>query len=141
MRKFWFGLTISCVLFLSIVAAQQKPRATSAATIARGKYLVEGIGLCQDCHTPRDEKGEFIKAQWLKGAVIDVKPIGEMTVWADKSANIAGLPGWEKDAAIRFMMTGIGPNGLPPRPPMPDYRFNRADAEAVVAYLRSLAAK
>jgi hypothetical protein len=61
-----------------------------------------------------------------------------MPVWADKSSNIAGLPGWEKDAAIRFMMTGVAYNGLPGRPPMPQYRFNQPDATAIVAYLKSL---
>jgi hypothetical protein len=37
------------------------------------------------------------------------------------------------------MMTGIASNGLPVRPPMPQYRFNQQDAEAIVAYLRSVA--
>ena len=35
-------------------------------------------------------------------------------------------------------MTGLAPNGQPARPPMPQYKMNRADAEAVVAYLESL---
>jgi hypothetical protein len=116
-----------------------KSRGTSAAALARGKYLVEKVGLCQDCHTQRSEKGEFITDQWLQGAIVPFKPIAPMPVWADKSPAIAGLAGWEKDAAIKFLMTGIACNGLPPRPPMPEYRFNRGDAEGVVAYLKSLA--
>jgi hypothetical protein len=36
-------------------------------------------------------------------------------------------------------MTGIAYNGLPARPPMPQYRYSRQDAEAIVAYLKSLA--
>jgi hypothetical protein len=64
-----------------------------------------------------------------------------MPVWADKSTNIAGLPGWDKDAAIRFLMTGIAQNGLPPRPPMPQFHLNLQDATAVVAYLKSLKPK
>jgi len=62
-----------------------------------------------------------------------------MPVWAEKAPKIAGLPEWEKDAAIRFLMTGIAYNELPARPPMPQYRFNQQDAEAIVAYLKSLA--
>ena len=61
-----------------------------------------------------------------------------MPVWADKSPNIAGLPGWEDAAAVKFLMTGIAYNDLPGRPPMPQYRFNKEDATAIVAYLRSL---
>jgi hypothetical protein len=38
-------------------------------------------------------------------------------------------------------MTGIGKNNLPPRPPMPSYRFNVQDAQAIVAYLKSLETK
>jgi mono/diheme cytochrome c family protein len=111
----------------------------SAASVARGKYLVEDVGMCADCHTPRNEKGEFVRSQWLQGAMVPVKPSAPMPVWADKAPPIAGLPGWENDAAIKFLMTGIGYNGLPPRPPMPEFRLNQRDADAVVAYLRSLA--
>jgi hypothetical protein len=115
------------------------PSASSSAKIERGKYLVENIGMCGDCHTAHNEKGEPIKDQWLKGTELPFKPSVPMPVWADKSVNIAGLPGWDHDAAVKFMMTGIAYNGLPARPPMPQYRYNQQDAEAVVAYLKSLA--
>jgi hypothetical protein len=59
--------------------------------------------------------------------------------WADKSPDIAGLPGWTDEQAITFFMTGKL-NGAAPRPPMPAFRFNKEDARAVTAYLRSLAA-
>jgi hypothetical protein len=139
MKKLILRIIAVALLSVPVLMAQSaKPHAASAATLARGKYLVESIGLCQDCHTPRNEKGEFVKEQWLQGATLGMKPINPMPVWADKSVAIAGLPGWDKDAAIKFMMTGIAYNGLPARPPMPEYRFNRPDAEAVVAYLQSL---
>jgi hypothetical protein len=32
----------------------------------------------------------------------------------------------------------MGRNGAPPDPPMPQFRMSRGDAEAIVAYLRSL---
>ena len=100
--------------------------------------MVEGVGLCGDCHTPFNEKGEPVKEKLLQGATLSFRPTVPMPVWADTSTNIAGLPGWEKDAAIRFLMTGMAPNGLPARPPMPQFRFNVADSEAIVAYLKSL---
>ncbi len=40
--------------------------------------------------------------------------------------------------AIAFLQTGIRPDGSRPRPPMPEFRFNEADAKAVVAHLKSL---
>ena len=89
-------------------------------------------------NTTHNEKGEPIKEQWLKGTELPFKAAVPMP-WADKSVNIAGLPGWEHDAAVKFFMTGIAYNRLPARPPMPQYRYNRQDAEAIVAYLKSLA--
>jgi mono/diheme cytochrome c family protein len=122
-----------------LVGQTPQKKIASAALVARGKYLVNDAGKCGDCHTPFSEKGEPIKEQWLQGATLPFKPTVPMPVWADKSSSIAGLTGWEKDAAIKFLMTGIAFNGLPARPPMPEYRFNQQDAEAIVAYLKSLA--
>ena len=131
-------MILAALCLASALMAQQKAHSTSTAKLARGKYLVEDVGLCGDCHTPRNDKGEPIKEQTLRGATLDFKPTVPMPVWADKASNIAGLPGWDKDAAIKFMMTGVAYNGLPSRPPMPQFRFNQQDAEAIVAYLKSL---
>jgi mono/diheme cytochrome c family protein len=135
-----------CVLLISFagyitLAAAGSPRAKAEAAekVARGKYLVDQVGMCGDCHTPRDDQGRPIAAKYLQGAPIDFKPTAPVPVWAEKASDIAGLPGWEDAAAIKFLMTGIAYNQLPARPPMPAYRFNRQDAEAVAAYLKSLA--
>jgi hypothetical protein len=37
-----------------------------------------------------------------------------------------------------FFTTGKKPDGSMAAPPMPEYRFNKTDAAAVVAYLKSL---
>jgi mono/diheme cytochrome c family protein len=127
----------SIIVVTSALSSSASP--AQAAKIAHGKYIVEGIGMCGDCHTPRGEKGEPIPGKTLQGTVLGFKPIMPMPVWADKTPNIAGLPGWTDEQAVKFMMTGVACNNLPSRPPMPPYRLNRQDAEAVVAYLRSLA--
>jgi mono/diheme cytochrome c family protein len=136
--KITFLFIVGALCLGSALMGQQKAHSTSTAKLARGKYLVEDVGLCGDCHTLHNEKGEPIKEQTLRGATLDFKPTVPMPVWADKASNIAGLPGWDKDAAIKFMMTGIAYNGLPSRPPMPQFRFNQQDAEAIVVYLKSL---
>ena len=141
MRRLFFGVTAVALLLVPLLAGQKrKLRPAPGVSVTRGKYLVEQAGLCGDCHTPRNDRGEPIKEQWLKGATLLFKPAVPMPVWADKAPAIAGLPGWEKDAAIRFFMSGVAHNGLPPRPPMPQYRFNVQDAQAIVAYLKSLEA-
>ncbi len=138
MKKILVVSTLALGL-VSLASGEPRPRtAVGSAKVERGKYLVENIGMCGDCHTPHNEKGEPLKEQWLKGTELPFKPAVPMPVWADKSANIAGLPGWEHDAAVKFFMTGLAYNGLPARPPMPQYRYTQQDAEAIVAYLKSL---
>ena len=118
------------------------PRSSAAqdksAQVERGKYLVEQVARCGDCHSPVNEKGEPIPGKELRGGALMFKPATPNSVWADKAPNIAGLRGWDEEAAIKFLMTGIAYNDLPARPPMPPYRLNREDAEAVVAFLKSL---
>lgn len=36
--------------------------------LARGRYLVEGLGHCGECHTPRNALGGWKRAEWLTGA-------------------------------------------------------------------------
>jgi mono/diheme cytochrome c family protein len=134
------AVAIVVLSILAMKAALSSPASPEqSAKLARGRYLVEGVGMCGDCHTPRNEKGEPIPGKTLQGAVLAFQPIAPMPVWAEKSSNIAGLPGWTDEQAVKFLMTGIAYNELPGRPPMPQYRCNQQDAEAMVAYLRSLA--
>ena len=141
MRNMFIPAIAIALLLVPISVGQiTKTHADSAAVVDRGKYLVEGVAMCGDCHTPRDQKGEPIKEHWLKGAILDFKPAVPIPVWAKESVDIAGLRGWDRDAAIKFMMTGAVTNSVPARPPMPQYRFNLQDATAIVAYLKSLAA-
>ena len=106
--------------------------------VARGQYIVERVGMCHDCHTPRDEKGQLILSKSLHGAPIHSKPIHPMP-WADIAPPIAGLPGhFKPEQMVTFLQTGVRPDGSQPRPPMPGYRLSREDAQAVTAYLRTL---
>ncbi len=126
------------------IRAAPLPTAESAArmpAIERGRYLVHRASMCVDCHTPRDEKGAPIQARLLAGAPLGFAPAGPMP-WSPIAPRIAGLPaGFTRDDTVHFLMTGERPKGRPsPLPPMPRYRFDQADAEAITAYLESLAA-
>ena len=39
-----------------------------SAEVIRGRYLVEGLGHCAECHTSRDALGGLDKDRWLEGA-------------------------------------------------------------------------
>ena len=135
-------LTVICCVLMLILISVFIPTAVSApatpAQIARGKYLVEDVARCGDCHSQLDEKGEPVPGKELRGATLTFKPITPIPIWADKAPNIAGLRGWEEEDAVKFLVTGLAYNDLPARPPMPQYRMTMEDAQAVVAYLKSL---
>lgn len=133
------GLCAMMLLTLPLTAAGQKPVSSPARLVARGKYLVDKVAMCGDCHSPRDEKGEFIPARLLQGTALDFQPTHPVPGWAAASPPIAGLDGWTSAEAVRFLMTGVRRDGKPAAPPMPQYRLSRRDAEAVTAYLKSLA--
>ncbi len=127
------------VLLSALLALTSRSTAqTAGADTARGKYLVEQVARCGDCHSPKDEKGQPVSGKELRGAPLLFKPVTAPPDWADKAPNIAGLRAWEDADAVKFLMTGIAYNDLPPRPPMPQYHMDKEDATAIVAYLKSL---
>lgn len=107
--------------------------------LAHGKYIVERVGMCADCHTPRGPDGKPVKGQELQGALIPMTPIHPVPGWADHSVKIAGMPaGYTEDQLAVFLETGRTSSGGTASPPMPPYRLNARDARAVAAYLHSL---
>jgi mono/diheme cytochrome c family protein len=108
----------------------------NSAQVARGKYLVQRVAMCGDCHTPRDDKGMPLPGKELAGAPLGFKPLAPMP-WATTAPDIAGLPGWKDAQIVTFLTTGKL-DGKAPNPPMPEYQLSAADARAVVAYLRTL---
>jgi mono/diheme cytochrome c family protein len=99
---------------------------------------VEGVGVCSDCHTPRDEMGEPDGRRSLLGAPVVFESTSPGVNWADVAPRLAGAPPGTDEQFIRLMMTGISRTGEPLRPPMPQFRMTRADAGSVLAYLKSL---
>jgi mono/diheme cytochrome c family protein len=121
-----------------LAAADATGPAADPAQIEHGRYLVENVCLCGDCHSPRNAKGEFDRAQWLQGELISFKPDHPMP-FAAIAPPIAGLPGYATDAAaLKFLETGTNAAGKLAMAPMPQFRLNHDDALAMVAYLRSL---
>ena len=132
-----------CVLCfaVSLNVSPAKAGGTNDDQLKRGRYLVEAAGACADCHTARDWKGTPDRGHWLQGATLDFKP-SRIMPWAGFAPDIAGLPSFPDDAsAVKFFETGINAAGKTCSPPMSQYRFDRDDALAVVAYLRSVPAK
>jgi mono/diheme cytochrome c family protein len=123
----------------SAAPAQKSPAAAAPqSAVERGKYLVENVAMCQECHTPRDSNGELDQSRWLQGAPIWIMPVHATSNWAMRAPGLAGFQGFTDEQGELVLEKGRGPNGLPIQPPMHIYHMNHADAQAIIAYLRSL---
>ena len=130
------------MIFPALLAIACSAWAADPKTIAYGKYLVEEVAKCQDCHTPQFENGQPDKDKWLKGAVLDFAPLHPVKDWHKTSPDITGSSRlwskWGEATFLKFMQTGLTPKGTPAAPPMPAYKLNAKDAEAMLEYLKSL---
>src|SRR6266487_6403531 len=83
--------------------------------LERGKYLVEEVARCQECHTPKLESGDFDKAQWMKGATLNIAPTTTITGWHPKSPDITSTSTlwarWGQDGFAKFLETAKNPRG------------------------------
>jgi mono/diheme cytochrome c family protein len=135
MKKLPATLTLASVAILC-------PPGSASDHDERGKYLVEEVAKCQECHTPRGPDGQLDREKWLKGAVLEFQPIEPVKDWHKTSPDLT--PGsrlwqrWGEKGITEFLKTGLGPSGHAADPPMPTYKLKAEDAEAMVQYLRSL---
>jgi len=123
-------------------AAQAQTKAASAqaseGSVEHGRYLVEDVAMCEECHTPRDANGNLDESRRLQGASIWIVPVHKTINWSNRAPALAGFEEFTEAQGQAILEKGIGPNGLEIQPPMHIYPMNHADAQAVIAYLRSL---
>ena len=118
--------------------SQGSVQSQSQSQADRGRYLVEEVAKCSECHTPRDQNQQLDPDRWLQGAPTWIQPVFPMTNWAEAAPPLAGLPNLSDDQMERVLEMGMGVGDSPIQPPMHIYHMNRADAQAIIAYLRSL---
>jgi mono/diheme cytochrome c family protein len=118
--------------------AQVKAVKSNKDLIDRGRYIVEDQVMCEQCHTPRNPDGTPDREHWLMGGPTQLRPTYSSPDWAVICPRIAGTPPGTDEEIIRLLTTGIARTGRPPRPPMLQFHMTREDAQAVLAYLKSL---
>ena len=106
--------------------------------IARGRYLVEAMGHCGECHTPRGVLGQLDRSRWLQGAP---NPSGRGRI-----PGIAqGQLDWETADIIYYLETGLTPEYDSAGGKMAEVVENMAkltadDRAAIAAYLKAIPA-
>jgi mono/diheme cytochrome c family protein len=142
MSRIVLGLTF--VAALAAAAPLPSPVFADDAQIARGKYLVTISG-CSDCHTPGALLGSPDMKRYLGGSDVGFAIpgagvfVGE-NLTPDKET---GLGSWTDAQIIAAIRTGKTPEGRQLSPVMPYPALSHlpdADAEAIVAFLKSLPA-
>jgi mono/diheme cytochrome c family protein len=108
------------------------------AEIERGRYLLEEVAKCPECHTPRDAAGDLKRDAWLQGASIWITPVQPIRNWTDQAPALAGFPSFTEVEGEPILEMGTGPQGEVLRPPMHTYHMKHEDAKAIIAYLKSL---
>lgn len=108
--------------------------------VARGRYLVESIAGCGNCHTPQGPNGNLPGLTLAGGMVFDEKPFRAV------ASNITpdpetGIGRWTDAQIALAIREGRRPDGTIIGPPMPFevYRgLSDRDVAAMVAYLRTV---
>lgn len=134
------GLTLFGVGYLAAATlSQDSPR---KAQIERGKYLVNA-GLCTDCHTHGNLRGEPDMTRFLGGSDVgfEIPGLGVFhgrNLTPDKET---GLGNWSEEQIVTAFTTGIRPDGRKLAPIMPYEAFSKLtkdDAYAIAVYLKTL---
>ncbi|WP_251977245.1 cytochrome c [Salinicola avicenniae] len=104
--------------------------------INRGAYLVEGLGHCGTCHTPRNFMGGE-GGDKFSGAVIDNWYAPDITPDAHK-----GIGGWSEDELVEYLKTGGNRYDFASGPMADEVRHSSQywtdeDLHAVARYLQS----
>lgn len=86
------------------------PDATKSKEWNRGAYLVEGLGHCSACHTPRNIfMAEMPARQYSGGHLLDKVNGGNIRRWSavDLTSSKTGLAAWSVDDLAKYLKTGV----------------------------------
>jgi hypothetical protein len=114
------------------------------ARLERGKYLVEHVVICTDCHSTRDWtkfSGPVAPGTEGMGGFTLGEEFGLPGKITSKNITPAGLSTWSDGEIIRAITTGVTRENEALFPIMPFYFYNNLSEEdlySIVAYIKSL---
>ena len=101
----------ACAVLLVAVqlsAQQPAPPATPSApsgNVEHGRYIVERVVMCYECHSARDPQGNIVAGTRFKGGAMPMRPTWKAD-WPLQIPRIAGLPGYTDAEAMRLADSG-----------------------------------
>ena len=116
-----------------------KPDPAKSHEVNRGAYLVNALGHCGECHTPRNLAGGLDRSKWLAGGVIAEGVAPNLTPHPE-----TGLGKWSDGDFADLLKMGMTSDGDFVGGEMAEVvkettgKLTDADLKAVIAYLRSL---
>ncbi|MGY8661625.1 c-type cytochrome [Bradyrhizobium sp. UFLA05-109] len=130
------------IFILVSVAGMLAATGRAQTPVERGRYLVEGVLTCGNCHSPRGPGGLIDSTKLYSGG----PQTWDEPTFIVKGANItpdpdSGIGKWGADDIKKALIEGVRPSGAQLAPIMPYgfYKvFTTGDLDAVVAYLRSV---
>jgi mono/diheme cytochrome c family protein len=116
------------------------PDPVRSEALNRGAYLVEAMGHCGECHTPRGALGGLDHDLWLAGAADGAEGDATPNITPDAET---GIGSWSDDAVRSVLSTGMLPDGDFVGGAMAEAvegfrHLTPADLDAIVAYLRAV---
>lgn len=110
--KTWvpFMRSIGTFIYLELFGRfSNSPLQAPKAGIERGRYLVEHISICGDCHTPRNFLGIPKRSFHLAGASKKIGPLGQ-AVPNITPENETGIGSWKREEIADLLLTGTKPD-------------------------------
>ncbi|WP_075180920.1 cytochrome c [Pantoea sp. 1.19] len=123
--------------WINFTQGEFTPDPTQSDEWNRGAYLVEGLGHCGTCHTPKNLIGGDKNGQFLQGAVVE-------EWWAPNLTNAdhTGLGKWQKADIVNYLKHGVNRFDIASGPMADAVKhstqyWNDADLQAVATWLKA----
>ena len=124
---------------LSLHPGEFKPDPSKSDAWNRGAYLVEGLGHCGDCHTPKGLAMEPENSKAFSGGSIDHWYAPNIT-----SDPAEGIGRWSEGGLVKYFKTGTDPGNGVVVGPMAQVvhdslaHLTDSDLQAIAAYVKSI---
>jgi mono/diheme cytochrome c family protein len=128
-------VTMFAAILLGVSSAQAQ------APVERGKYLVNTILTCQNCHTPKGERGAPVFERDLSSGLTWDEPPFKVTASNITQDKETGIGSWTDADIKNALRKGVRPSGVHLAAIMPSDFYEiltPGDLDAIVAYMRTV---